>query len=139
MPVRPGPQQDTQHPKMTSLENSQQEQDEAGNKQRPVIEPHEDKSSEEPTELLPLKKEKMEEEQDHYENIDDIYEDIGDFFTPIKPSMTEKVNHERIIQSSKCPKTFVKQTCGIFMSKYLFTFHSKLFQWYSNSRKRHLR
>ena len=84
MPVRPGPQQDTQHPKMTSLENSQQEQDEAGNKQRPVIEPHENKSSEEPTDLLPLEEMKVEEE--HYENVDEIYKDKGGFFTQIKPS-----------------------------------------------------
>ena len=84
MPVRPGPQQDTQHPKMTSLENSQQEQDEAGNKQRPVIEPHENKSSEEPTDLLPL--EEMKVEKEHYENVDEIYKDKGGFFTQIKPS-----------------------------------------------------
>ena len=84
MPVRPGPQQDTQHAKMTSLENSQQEQDEAGNKQRPVIEPHENKSSEEPTDLLPLEEMKVEEE--HYENVDEIYKDKGGFFTQIKPS-----------------------------------------------------
>ena len=97
MPVRPGPQQDTQHPKMTSLENSQQEQDEAGNKQRPVIEPHENKSSEEPTDLLPLEEMKVEEE--HYENVDEIYKDKGGFFTQIKPSVTEKVNHETKIEN----------------------------------------